>query len=66
MPYIVHKRTPKTKKIYIINEMPDVSLVLITWITCGKKEIVVKQAAANPIFYIFLLSQFLIFMYFFV
>ncbi len=47
-PYRNQRIVPVVKMIYMYNEMPEVSFVLIVLIACGKKEIVVQNAAANP------------------
>jgi hypothetical protein len=39
-------KTPRVKELYIAKDKDSVSLVLIVIIACGKKEIVVKIAAA--------------------
>ena len=44
-----------TKILYIFKEILLVSFVFITIKTCGKKELVVKHAAINPIISIFIL-----------
>lgn len=48
IPYTNHKKrlTEKTKK--VANERSFVCLVLNTFITCGKNDIVVNVAATNP------------------
>ncbi len=40
---------PKVNREYMLNEMPDVSFVLIDFMACGIKEIVVDAAAINPV-----------------
>ena len=49
MPYISHKTVPRVNNEYIYNEMPEVSLVLMVLIACGKNEKVVPNAAIKPI-----------------
>jgi hypothetical protein len=49
MPYMSHKDTPMVNIRYMLKEIPEVFLVLITLIACGKKERVVKAAAIKPI-----------------
>ena len=44
-----HKKVPDVKSEYINKEIPDVSLVRIVLIACGKKDVVVNIAAAKPI-----------------
>jgi hypothetical protein len=45
IPYISHNKVPIVKKAYINNDIPDVSFVRIVLIACGKKEMVVPNAA---------------------
>ena len=48
-PYRNQSSVPKAKREYIESEMPVVFFVWIVFIACGKKEIVVQNAAPNPI-----------------
>lgn len=57
IPYNSHIPTPLTKIKYIQREMLDVSLVEIVLITCGKKLIVVRNAARYPIRLIIFLER---------
>ena len=43
-----HNKVPNVKSEYINNEIPEVSFVRIVLIACGKKDVVVNMAAANP------------------
>lgn len=47
-PCIHHANTPNTNMVYIPKEMLEVSFVRITWIACGTKDTVVKNAAIGP------------------
>ena len=47
-PYSSQRNVPVVKTVYMANEMPDVFLVLMVWIACGRKDTVVKHAAARP------------------
>ena len=49
IPYSNHNTVPVVNKLYMYNEIPEVSLVLIVFIACGKKEMVVPNAAIKPI-----------------
>jgi hypothetical protein len=49
MPYINHIKVPRVKRIYIYNEIAEVSFVRIVLIAWGKKEEVVRHAANKPI-----------------
>lgn len=40
---------PVVKMMYMYSEIPEVSLVLIVLIACGKKDKVVQKAATNPV-----------------
>ena len=44
-----HINVPKVNKTYINKEIEDVSLVRIVFIAWGKNEVVVKNAATNPV-----------------
>lgn len=44
-PYVNHKNVPNVKKPYISKDIPEVSLVRMVLIACGKKETVVPKAA---------------------
>jgi hypothetical protein len=48
-PYASHNTTPALNAMYINSDNELVSRVRTTLIACGKKELVVKQAAAYPI-----------------
>ena len=48
IPYNNHKIQPVVNSKYIDKEIPEVSLVLMVFIACGKKEAVVPNAAVNP------------------
>jgi len=48
IPYASHKETPIINIRYMVKESPEVFLVFITLIACGKKERVVKKAAIKP------------------
>jgi hypothetical protein len=48
IPKINHIRVPKVNKIYMDNEMEEVSLVRMVFNACGKKEDEVKTAANKP------------------
>jgi hypothetical protein len=39
---------PKAKRKYMGNDMPEVSFVLIVLTACGKKDMVVQNAAIKP------------------
>ncbi|HYM95301.1 MAG TPA: hypothetical protein VET23_14275 [Chitinophagaceae bacterium] len=43
-----HNEVPKAKSEYMYNDMPEVFFVFIVFIACGRKEVVVQTAAANP------------------
>lgn len=43
-----HKKVPIVNTRYIFSDIPDVSFVLIVLIACGKKEVLVQNAAARP------------------
>ncbi len=43
-----HNKVPKAKSEYISREIPEVSFVLMVFIACGRKEMVVQMAAAKP------------------
>ena len=43
-----HSKVPVAKREYINNEMPVVSFVRIVLIACGRKDAVVRAAAAKP------------------
>lgn len=47
-PYKSHNKVPVVNKEYIDKEIPEVSFVLIVCKACGKKDMVVQNAAANP------------------
>jgi hypothetical protein len=47
-PYIVQSIRPNENNMYIISERSFVSLVLWAFMTCGRKAIVVKNAAVVP------------------
>lgn len=49
IPYVSHKTVPKVNNEYMNSDMPEVSLVLMVLIACGKKEIEVQSAATKPI-----------------
>lgn len=49
---MAHNSTPVTYIIYISNEIPAASFVLITFIACGINANVVKHAAILPIIYL--------------
>ena len=64
IPYINHKRTPIVNIRYMLSEIPEVFLVFITLIACGKKESVVKIAAIKPKLVIIMIPlKTLLFMY---
>ena len=44
-PYISHNKVPAVNRQYMGNEIPDVSLVCMVFIACGKNETVVPNAA---------------------
>jgi hypothetical protein len=44
-PYMSQNKVPIVNKIYIGREMPEVSLVCIVFMACGKNEAVVPKAA---------------------
>ena len=48
MPNKSHRSVPKANSEYMGNDRPDVFFVLIVLSACGKKEMVVLTAAANP------------------
>jgi hypothetical protein len=48
IPYSNQKKVPTVNKLYIDNEIPEVSLVLMVFTACGKKEMVVPNAAIKP------------------
>lgn len=41
-------RVPNANNAYMLSDIPEVFFVLIVFIACGKKEIVVHKAAASP------------------
>lgn len=41
-------RVPKVKSAYMNKDIPEVSFVRMVLIACGRNEIVVQTAAANP------------------
>ena len=43
-----HSKVPVAKSEYINNDMPVVFFVCIVFIACGRKDAVVKTAAAKP------------------
>jgi hypothetical protein len=47
-PYISHNNVPIVNRIYIGREIPDVSLVSMVLMACGKNEAVVPNAARYP------------------
>ena len=49
MPYHIQNRTPIEKMMYIGKERSLACLVRLTFITCGKKDIVVQNAPILPI-----------------
>jgi hypothetical protein len=49
IPYISHNEVPVVNTAYMDNEIPEVSLVRIVLIACGKNEIDVLNAASKPI-----------------
>lgn len=61
IPYIIHKSVPAVKKLYISNEIPEVSFVCIVLTAWGIKDTVVPKAARYPmietIFISFILMQ---------
>ena len=48
MPYTSHIKVPKVNRVYMVPEMAEVSFVFTIFKACGKKDIVVQQAAINP------------------
>ena len=49
-PWTVHKATPSTNIEYINKEIPEVSLVLMTWMAWGINDALVRMAAMKPMF----------------
>jgi 5'(3')-deoxyribonucleotidase len=50
-------KVPNAKSEYINNEIPDVSFVRMVFNACGRKEIVVKNAAIKPIIVIIFIIE---------
>jgi 5'(3')-deoxyribonucleotidase len=50
-------KVPNAKSEYINNDMPEVSFVRMVFNACGRKEIVVKNAAIKPIMVIIILFK---------
>jgi hypothetical protein len=48
IPYINHMNVPKVNTAYMDKDIPEVSLVRMVFIACGKKEMVVLKAATKP------------------
>ena len=57
IPYKSHKNTPAVNILYMPNDMPEVFFSLITFIACGKKELVVNTAAKSPTYSTIYLSS---------
>jgi hypothetical protein len=49
IPNTSQQKVPNAKREYINNDMPEVSFVRMVFNACGRKEIVVKNAAVKPI-----------------
>ena len=45
IPYVSHKSVPAVKNEYMVNDIPEVSLVRIVLMAWGKKDTVVPNAA---------------------
>ncbi len=49
IPYSSHINVPNANKEYMLRDMPEVFLVRIDFIACGRNEAVVHVAAINPV-----------------